>query len=241
MNYTDVMVKFFLISAVELIIVETIASMTTHVDRIWIDVCMVVCVTSFWMKPESLRMQDVNAHLVCTTLFFILLSYLPFHPFCVWNIFFSLMKCYTFALTWLLWNSWKNSEHLKHIKRTHYLVHWCLGYHSTWNWKHRIEDVNTWNMELFYKRHTTFPWEKWFDCTCICTLNEVFLFTGYQGTMCEIPDPRSACVHSQCQNGATCRLQGSLQDYVCECAAGFRGNWKIQPHPTPTPQKKEIK
>ncbi len=53
-----------------------------------------------------------------------------------------------------------------------------------------------------------------------------YFFSGYQGTMCEIPDPRSACVHSQCQNGATCRLQGSLEDYVCECAAGFRGKKK---------------
>ncbi|XP_070175692.1 notch homolog 2 N-terminal-like protein A [Littorina saxatilis] len=52
---------------------------------------------------------------------------------------------------------------------------------------------------------------------CICPL-------GFNGTLCEIINPNSICYDRPCLNGGTCVNQNTLQDYICHCQSGFRGD-----------------
>src|SRR6218665_3603531 len=50
-----------------------------------------------------------------------------------------------------------------------------------------------------------------------------WLQIGFGGSMCEIPDPRSACASQPCLSGGTCSLGDSLDNFTCKCLLGYRG------------------
>src|SRR6218665_1051170 len=50
-----------------------------------------------------------------------------------------------------------------------------------------------------------------------------WLQIGFGGSMCEIPDPRSACASQPCLSGGTCSLGDSLENFTCKCLLGYRG------------------
>ena len=62
------------------------------------------------------------------------------------------------------------------------------------------------------------PSDGYIGSKCVCAL-------GFHGSACEQEDENSACAADPCLNSGSCRLVGSIDDYVCDCVTGFTGEW----------------